>query len=169
MTATSQPNATLENETGTYPERRVMSNKHLFLHGIGASKMKIAAITDDSKTVSAHFGQVQFYDVFTITDNQIAAKETRSKANHNHFPRENHEHPHGQAHGTDPASQYRHSALVEPIQVCQVVIAREMGMGVHQSLITNGIHPIITNMDAIEEVLNSYLAGTLTDHPEKLH
>jgi len=131
--------------------------------------MKIAIITDNSKTISAHFGRAQFYDVFTITDNQITARETRSKANHNHFPEEHHEHPHGQAHGTDPASQHRHNAMIEPIKDCQVVIARGMGMGAHQSLTANGIHPIITNMDDIEEVLNSYLAGNLTNHPEKLH
>ncbi len=131
--------------------------------------MKIAFVTDNSKTISAHFGRAQFYDVFTISDNQIVARETRPKANHNHFAQEHHEHSHGQGHGTDPTSQHRHNAMIGTINDCQVLVARGMGMGAHQSLAANGIRPIITDIENIDEALSKFLAGELTDHPEKLH
>ena len=132
--------------------------------------MKIAVITDDSNIISAHFGRAQQYDVFTIEDDQIVKRETRPKANHSQFNREHHhDHEHGQGHGIDPASQHRHNAMIEPINDCQVLIARGMGKGAHQSLTESGIRPILTQMDNIEEAVKSFIAGTLADHPEKLH
>jgi predicted Fe-Mo cluster-binding NifX family protein len=47
--------------------------------------MKIAVVTDDSKTISAHFGRAQYYAVFTITDNQSWNGNSAPKANHSHF------------------------------------------------------------------------------------
>lgn len=132
--------------------------------------MKIAVITDDSTTISAHFGRALYYDVFTITNDQVVDRETRPKANHGHFEvdhKQDHSHHHGQ--GTDPASQQRHKAMIESINDCQIVIACGMGRGAHQSLTSSDIRPIITDVSNIEEALKSYLAGTLMDHPEKLH
>jgi len=131
--------------------------------------MKIAVVTDDSKIISAHFGRAQFYDVFTISNNQIVARETRSKANHNHFTQEYHEHSHGLGYGTDPASKHRHNAMIEAINDCQFLLAHGMGMGAHQSPAASGIRPIITDTEIIEEALDQFLSGELTDHPEKLH
>jgi hypothetical protein len=44
-----------------------------------------------------------------------------------------------------------------------------MGMGAHLSLQEHNIQPIITDISDIELALDAYLAGTLVDHPEKLH
>jgi predicted Fe-Mo cluster-binding NifX family protein len=130
--------------------------------------MKIAVITDDSQTISAHFGLAQFYEVFTIRDGQAVNRETRPKASHNQFSGQPHEH-HGGQHGTDPASEHRHELMIEPISDCQVVLARGMGMGVFNRLTLGGIHTILTNIPNIAEAVNAYLAGTLLDHPERLH
>ncbi|RPJ25072.1 MAG: dinitrogenase iron-molybdenum cofactor biosynthesis protein [Chloroflexi bacterium] len=131
--------------------------------------MKIAVITDDSQTISAHFGRAQYYEVFTIQDGQVVNRETRPKANHNQFGGEHHHENHGSQHGTDPASEHRHGMMIEPISDCQVVLVRGMGMGAYNSLTSSGIHPIVTDVPNIENAVNAYLAGTLTDHPERLH
>ena len=131
--------------------------------------MKIAIVTDDSNTISAHFGRALYYEVFTIADGQIAERETRIKANHHNFAGESHVHQHGSEHGVDPASQRRHDLMIEPINDCQFLIARGMGTGAYRRLESSGIHPIITDVEDIEEAINSYLIGKLTDHPEKLH
>jgi len=131
--------------------------------------MKIAVITDNSETISSHFGRAQYYDVFTIKDDQIIAKETRPKAGHSHFAKEHLVHQQEQGHGTDPASQHRHNIMIEPIRDCDIVIAGGMGLGAYQGLTANGIRPIVTDKSDIKEALNSYLAGTLADHPERLH
>lgn len=131
--------------------------------------MKIAVVTDDSKTISAHFGRAQYYAVFTIVENQITERELRSKANHSHFFREGHGHSHGGEHGTDPAAHRRHEAMFETISDCQVLIARGMGTGAYQGLRTGGIRPIVTDVETIEEAVSAYLSASLEDHPEKLH
>ena len=47
--------------------------------------MKIAVVTHDEKTISAHFGRAQYYVVFTVDDGKITGQETRPKANHSQF------------------------------------------------------------------------------------
>lgn len=47
--------------------------------------MKIAAITDDGKTISQHFGRAQYYPVATIENGQIVDRELREKPGHAHF------------------------------------------------------------------------------------
>jgi predicted Fe-Mo cluster-binding NifX family protein len=131
--------------------------------------MRIAVVTDDSQIISAHFGRAQYYDVFTIEDGQVIDRETRPKANHNHFGGGQHLENHGSEHGTDPSSERRHNMMIESISDCQVVLARGMGMGAFNKLVSTGIRPIITEIRSIESAINAYLAGTLADHPERLH
>jgi predicted Fe-Mo cluster-binding NifX family protein len=131
--------------------------------------MKIAVITDDSQTISAHFGRAQFYEIFTIRDGQIVQRETRSKANHDLFGGGDQHRHHGDSRGSDPASEHRHSLMIEPIRDCQVVLARGMGSGAFNRLASIGIRPWITEVVNIEEAVNAYLEGSLTDHPERVH
>jgi predicted Fe-Mo cluster-binding NifX family protein len=131
--------------------------------------MKIAVITDDSQTISAHFGRAQYYDVFTIEEGQVVSRETRAKANHSQFGGESHHENHGNHHGTDPASEHRHNTMIESVRDCHIVLARGMGMGAFNKLTSSGIRPIITDIVNIEKAIHAYIAGTLADHPERLH
>ena len=132
--------------------------------------MKIAVITDDFKTISAHFGRAQHYQVFTIEDGKITAQESRSKASHTQFAEQGlHVHQPGENHGSDPASQQRHGTMMDAISDCQVLLARGMGMGAHNALTSRGIQPIITDIQEIQAAVEAYLAGKIVDHPERLH
>jgi hypothetical protein len=44
-----------------------------------------------------------------------------------------------------------------------------MGRGAHLSLQEHDIQPIITDIQEIQAAVDAYLAGTLSDHPERLH
>jgi predicted Fe-Mo cluster-binding NifX family protein len=44
--------------------------------------VKIAAITDDEQTISLHFGRARYYRVYTVEEDEIVNRETRSKAGH---------------------------------------------------------------------------------------
>ena len=44
--------------------------------------MKIAVVTDDEKTISAHFGRAQYYVVFTIENGMVTRQETRPRDSH---------------------------------------------------------------------------------------
>jgi predicted Fe-Mo cluster-binding NifX family protein len=53
--------------------------------------MKIAAITDDGKTISLHFGRAPYYQVLTVENGQILERELRNKLGHTYFANQ----PHG--------------------------------------------------------------------------
>ena len=131
--------------------------------------MKIAVVTDDEKTISAHFGRAQNYIVFKVEDNKVTGHKTRPKANHSQFSGEQHHGEHGDSHGMDPQSQHLHGMMMDTINDCQVLLARGMGQGAHQGLIARGIKPVLTDIQDIKEAVDAYLAGTLLENLQRLH
>jgi predicted Fe-Mo cluster-binding NifX family protein len=148
--------------------------------------MKIAVVTDDGKTISAHFGRARHYLVVTVDEGKISGRETRDKAGHQDFvqgaPEEGghedqhshehhheHHHEHGEGHGHGAGARERHARMFAAITDCSVVLARGMGAGAYEGLQDAGIRPIVTTARMIDEALHAYIAGNLEDHPEKLH
>jgi predicted Fe-Mo cluster-binding NifX family protein len=129
---------------------------------------RIAVVTDDHQTVSAHFGRASFYDVFSIEDGKVISREIRSKSGHNQGASEPQEEP-GQPHGRGPVAEDHHARMVGVIRDCQVMIGRGMGRGAYDFLSRNGIRPILTDIQGIDEAVQAYLMGNLVDHPERLH
>jgi len=132
--------------------------------------MKIAAVSEDGTTISQHFGRAPFYVVVTVENNVIVSQEKRDKMGHAHFAGEPHaegEDPRG--HGFDPAAQSRHASMAAAIADCQVLLARGMGAGAYESMRQANIQPVVTEIAAIDEAVQAYLAGELVDHTEKLH
>lgn len=119
-------------------------------------------------TISQHFGRAPYYVVLTVEDGQVVGSEQREKVAHGRGA-DGHVHVEGQTHGFDAASQDTHGRMAAPIADCQVLLARGMGMGAFQSLTQAGIQPVITDMAAVDEAVAAYLAGTLTNHIERLH
>jgi predicted Fe-Mo cluster-binding NifX family protein len=130
--------------------------------------IKIAAVSDDGSTISAHFGRATHYVVVTVDGGQVIGRETREKMGHGQFHHEEHGSL-GTGHGFDPASQIRHTSMIEAVTDCQVLIARGMGGGAYASIKQAGITPILTDIGTIEAAIQAYLQGKLADHPEKLH
>jgi predicted Fe-Mo cluster-binding NifX family protein len=140
--------------------------------------MKIAVITDDGKTISAHFGRARHFLVFTVEDGDIVAQELRAKAGHEEFgggehgEHEHHEH-HGQndarGHGFGHSAGRRHAAMMAAITDCDVLLARGMGHGAYLALQEAGITPLTTEIKSAEEAVQAYLSGDLVDRPERRH
>jgi predicted Fe-Mo cluster-binding NifX family protein len=133
--------------------------------------MKIAVVTDDEKTISAHFGRAQYYVVLTVKDGAVTERETRPKVNHNHFAGEHGHHhgEHGDSHGMDRQSQHRHGRMMDTISDCQVLMARGMGQGAHINLTERGIQPVMTDIQDIQEAVEAYLSGKLIENPSRVH
>jgi predicted Fe-Mo cluster-binding NifX family protein len=135
--------------------------------------MKIAAVSEDSKTISQHFGRAPFYVVVTVEDGKIVSRETRDKMGHAQFAGEPHaEEAHGadrHSHGFDAAAQSRHARMAAAIADCQVLLTRGMGAGAYQSMEEAGIRPVVTDIANIDEAVRAYIEGRLVDHTEKLH
>jgi predicted Fe-Mo cluster-binding NifX family protein len=92
--------------------------------------MKIAAITEDGKTISQHFGRAPYYLVATVENGKIVNRELRNKLGHAHFADLPHEASQpDQPHGMDAASHNKHLQMAEAIGDCQALLCRGMGMG----------------------------------------
>ncbi len=135
--------------------------------------MKIAAVSDDSVTISQHFGRAPFYVVVTVEEGRVIGREVREKMGHAHFAGEHHHgHEHGpdpRGHGFDAAAQSRHARMIAAIADCDVLLARGMGAGAYESIRQAGIRPVLTDIARIDDAVQAYLKGRLEDHPERLH
>jgi predicted Fe-Mo cluster-binding NifX family protein len=137
--------------------------------------MKVAAVSEDGITISAHFGRAPFYVVVTVEDGRITGRETRDKLGHAQFAGEPSEtgeaarEPDPRGHGFDPAAQDRHARMAAAIADCRAMLARGMGAGVYASMEAAGIRPVVTDVVDIDAAVAAYVAGELRDHVEKLH
>jgi predicted Fe-Mo cluster-binding NifX family protein len=132
--------------------------------------MKIAAITDDGKTISQHFGRAPYYLVVTVADGQITDRELRDKLGHVHFSNQPHrEEPAGQAHGMDAFSHQKHVQMAEAIKDCQALLCRGMGRGAYESMQAMGIKPVVTDIITIDDAVMAYIQGNIVDQVDRLH
>lgn len=134
------------------------------------SAIKIAAITDDGKTISQHFGRAGYYLVATVENDQIIKRELRSKLGHVQFA----DQPHaadipGQPHGMDAASHNKHIQMAASISDCEAVLCRGMGMGAYESMKAVGIRPVVTDIADIDSAVLSYVNGQIVDRVDRLH
>jgi predicted Fe-Mo cluster-binding NifX family protein len=132
--------------------------------------MKIAVISEDGATISQHFGRAPLYVVVTVENGKVVSRENREKAGHHTFAGGQHpETAPGEKHGYDAGAQSRHTVMAQSIDDCKVLIAGGMGWGAYDSLKSRGIETIITDVNDIDEAVNTYLLGKLPNLMEKLH
>lgn len=132
--------------------------------------MKIAAISDDGNTISQHFGRASLYVVVTVEEGKMVSKETRAKSGHHTFAaRPSPDLAPGERHGYDAGSQVKHSSMAETISDCQVLLVGGMGWGAYESMKSYNIEPIVTDVESIDQAVQLYIAGELTNLMERLH
>jgi transcriptional regulator with XRE-family HTH domain/predicted Fe-Mo cluster-binding NifX family protein len=132
--------------------------------------MKIAAITDDGKTISQHFGRAPYYLVLTIEEGKIVDREMRNKMGHNQFAEQPHaEAANGAGHGMDAQSHDKHVSMAEAISDCKALLCGGMGMGAYESMRRLNIQPVVTDISDIELAAQAFIDGKLVDHTELLH
>jgi transcriptional regulator with XRE-family HTH domain/predicted Fe-Mo cluster-binding NifX family protein len=132
--------------------------------------MKIAAITDDGKNISQHFGRAPFYLVLTIEKGEIINREKRDKIGHNQFHEQAHtEESQSTGHGMDSVSHDKHISMAEVISDCNVLLCGGMGRGAYENMRQLNIQPLVTEIQDIDEAVKAFIDGKLVDHTELLH
>ncbi len=122
--------------------------------------MKIAAVTEDGTTIHSHFGQAPYYEVLTVENKQIVGRERRVKPSHQHGAEHEHNGPGGDTHA---------KGMAQVIADCQVLLARGMGQPAFLTLQQAGIEPILTEKLAIDDAVQAYLRGELTNRSDRIH
>jgi predicted Fe-Mo cluster-binding NifX family protein len=131
--------------------------------------VKIAIATDDGRTVSHHFGRAAHYTVLTVEDGAVVAREMRPKFSPHGSGIEAHEEREVGPHGVGPASDARHDQMAAAIADCSAVICGGMGQGAYDRMTANGIRPIVTDLQDVDEAAIECAAGRIVDHAERLH
>lgn len=132
--------------------------------------MKIAAITDDGKSISQHFGRAPYYLVLTIEEGKVVEQEMREKMGHTHFQAQHAGESHDSSgHGRDAESHNKHVSMAEVISDCACLLCGGMGMGAYESMRQLNIKPIVTDIADIETAVQAFIDGKLIDHTELLH
>jgi predicted Fe-Mo cluster-binding NifX family protein len=124
------------------------------------ARFKIAIATDDGTQVSAHFGRAPYFEVLTIEDGRIIARERRDKA----FHQGDHQHAHHES-GQDTHA----TGMVAAVSDCTVIVAGGMGRPAFASIQAAGLIPILTDERDIDRAGQAYAAGTLVHRAERMH
>jgi predicted Fe-Mo cluster-binding NifX family protein len=122
--------------------------------------MKIAAVTDDGVTIHSHFGQATRYEVLTIENGKVVAREQRAKPSHQHGAQHMNHGSGGDTHA---------SGMAQVIMDCQVLLARGMGQPAFDTLSSAGIQTILTERQTIDDAVQAYLRGELTHRADRIH
>jgi predicted Fe-Mo cluster-binding NifX family protein len=127
--------------------------------------MKIAVITDDGQTISAHFGRAGKCAVVEVEDDRVIGQELRDMPEHGGHDHD-HDHDHG---GSHHHGQHRFHEKLAVMEDCQVVLCRGMGNPAYEKLVQAGLQPILTDIVNVETAVQAYLAGTIIDNPRRRH
>jgi predicted Fe-Mo cluster-binding NifX family protein len=128
------------------------------------SQTKIAFVTDDGTTISAHFGRAMFYEIVTLDGTAVIHRERVPKAGHHaQGGQQDHGHGAGHSHGHD------HGDMISPIRDCSTLVARGMGMGAHNAIRAMGITPILADDQTIDAALAKYIDNSLANNERRLH
>lgn len=132
---------------------------------------KIAFVTDDGSTISAHFGRAMYYEICTLDGSTVVNRERVPKSGHHSQgqPGQGDGHQHGHGDGHQHGHGHDHGTMISPISDCAVLVARGMGMGAHNALRAMGITPILADDPTIDAALEKYLAGALATNERRLH
>ena len=120
--------------------------------------MKIAAVSEDGRLVSQHFGRAPYYVVVTVEGGLVLDRETRSKASHRDF-----------AGGSDPGPGAKHQAMAQVIGDCAALLAGGMGSGAFVALRAAGIEPVLTDEIDIDIAAARYALGDLPNLADRVH
>ena len=128
--------------------------------------MKIAIVTDDGQTISAHFGRARAYLAITVENGAVVHREIRTKSAP-HLDGARHSGDDGSHDG--PAAHARHDEMIAPVADCEFLVARGMGRGAYERISAAGIRPVVTDLVDPDEASLACAAGRITDLVDRLH
>ena len=119
--------------------------------------MKVAVVSDDEKTLAAHFGRARGFLVYEVEERQVKHCEYRL----NTFT--------GHARGLEGAGCQadHHGPILSALKDCAAVISHGMGRRIYDDLRQAGIEAIITDETDAERAIARYLKGELANLPER--
>jgi predicted Fe-Mo cluster-binding NifX family protein len=116
-------------------------------------RMKVAVATDDSTTISHHFGRALGFMVYEIEGGKIVEKEYRENVGKH----------------TGECGSCNHSAMIQNIEDCEFVISHGMGRRIYNDLIAHSINPVVTDQESVDDTIDLFIKNQLRNRIDKLH
>jgi len=116
---------------------------------------RIAFPTDDGTTLCPHFGRAHYYKVVEITDGKVTVSELRDKFAHVHGEEAQ--------EGSEPSHDEVHGHMADAAHGCDTIIVGGMGPGAISAMTAAGYTVMQTDMSNLDEIVESYRAGTFVD------
>jgi predicted Fe-Mo cluster-binding NifX family protein len=118
--------------------------------------MKIAIASDDGISLSPHFGRSRCFLVYEVSGGKVTGPEVRSNG-FTAFARGECEGQESHGHGG-----HSHTAIVEALRDCRVVLCGGMGWRAAEELKANDIQPLVVEFSGpAAEAVAAYLAGSM--------
>lgn len=122
--------------------------------------MKIAVATIDGVSLSQHFGQSKGFVVFEVKGLTVQSRELRT----------NSVTPHNQGicnhEGQNQQGTRGHASILDHLSDCGIVLCGGMGAGAAQSLMANGIKPVILQGAlSADDAVAAYISGKIPITP----
>jgi len=125
--------------------------------------MRLAIASNNGVTIQRHFGRTRQYVVATIEDGHEVARDLRTMdpeqqglemgchgPDHNHFDQ-------------------RLRVMLSPVTDCDTFVVGGLGIPMLQAAETSGMNLILTSERLVDDIVASYLAGTLEHEPDLAH
>lgn len=125
--------------------------------------MKIAFVTDDGQTITAHFGRATHYLIVEVENGEVKERLLVPKFMH-HTPGQEHHH-----HDDDMSHEEKHARMFKSIEDCDLLVANGMGYMAKESAAAYNIEVITTGERHIDMALQLYLAGNLENNEHLVH
>lgn len=136
------------------------------------SKIRIAFPSEDGIKISRHFGKAPFFIIANVQPDGTIQKEQRPR-----------DHWHGQHESgliqfseapltTENAPEVTRiigTGLFAGTEDCQVLISGGMGQAAYDRAAAQGLQIILTNEKDIDKAVESFLKGTLSSDPRRIH
>jgi predicted Fe-Mo cluster-binding NifX family protein len=122
--------------------------------------MKIAVVSDDSKTIASHFGRAAGFIIFEIEKGQVINREFRA----NGFT---HHHLAGAVHQPHEHQPHSHAGILTALEDCEAVISCGMGQRMFVDFQSVGKEVFITDVSDAETAVHKYLKGELPNYPDR--
>ncbi|MDP8208164.1 MAG: NifB/NifX family molybdenum-iron cluster-binding protein [Candidatus Electryonea clarkiae] len=121
---------------------------------------KIAVTSDDGIRVCMHFGQTPLFVIFTVEDGSITNRELRSNS---FTPHMRGEHGQNESESQGGGGHNCGPQVAQGLSDCKVLICGGIGMGAINLLERAGIGVVSTRFMDVDESVNAYLEGTMSD------
>ena len=119
--------------------------------------MKIGIASDDQVNITQHFGRTRGFVIAEVGGDKIISKGYRENTFSQHMKSGGHTQEHG----------HSHTAILDALVDCDIVLAGGMGRRIYDDLRSANIQSVITEEKTVDEAIAAFINGALVDNPEK--